>query len=104
MWEFFLKIRKLLKLGVFISSSKFIMTIRLLNIKRGKKPNAPLSCICDGFLREEGLVHQKVHDARVNVVDPLAPGSASKEMLIFNLVSRYAYIPDKQNYLKEVAK
>ena len=30
-------------------------------------------------LREEGLVHQKVHDARVNVVDPLAPGSARKQ-------------------------
>ena len=34
-------------------------------------------------------------DARVNAVDPLAPGSArkqylkNKEMLIFNLVSRY---------------
>jgi len=53
-------------------------------------------------------VHQKVHDARVNVVDPLAPGSArkqyskNKEMLIFNLVSQYAQIPDKQNYLQEV--
>jgi len=70
--------------------------------------NASLWCICDGFLREEGLVHQKVHDARVNVVDPLAPGSArkqyskNKEMLIFNLVSQYAQIPDKQNYLQEV--
>jgi len=53
-------------------------------------------------------VHQKVHDARVNVVDPLAPGSArkqyskNKEMLIFNLLSQYAQIPDKQNYLQEV--
>ena len=70
--------------------------------------NASLWCICDGFLREEGLVHQKVHDARVNVVDPLAPGSSrkqhskNKEMLIFNLVSRYAQITDKQNYLQEV--
>ena len=50
-------------------------------------------------------MHQKVHDARVNVVDPLAPGSArkqyskNKEMLIFSLVSQYAQIPDKQNYL-----
>ena len=55
--------------------------------------NASLWCICDGFLREEGLVHQKHHDARVNVVDPLAPGfarkqySKNKEMFIFNLVS-----------------
>ena len=46
----------------------------------------------------------KVHDARINIVDPLAPGSSrkqyskNKEMLIFNLVSRYAQIPDKQNY------
>ena len=27
----------------------------------------------DGFLREEGLLHKKVPDARVNAVDPLAP-------------------------------
>ena len=53
-------------------------------------------------------MYQKVHDARVNVVDPLAPGSArkqyskNKEMLIFNLVSQYAQIADKQNYLQEV--
>ena len=40
--------------------------------------NASLWCICDGFLREEGLAHQKVHDARVNAVDPLAPGSSRK--------------------------
>ena len=39
-------------------------------------------------------MHQKVHDARINIVDPLAPGSAgkqyskNKEMLIFNLVSQ----------------
>ena len=52
-------------------------------------------------------MHQKVHDARVNVVDPLAPGSArkqfskNKEILIFNLVSQYAQIPNKQNYLQE---
>ena len=70
--------------------------------------NASLWCIFDGFLGVKGLVHQKVHDARVNVVDPLAPGSArkqyskNKEMLIFNLVSQYAQIPDKQNYLQEV--
>ena len=50
--------------------------------------NASLWCICDGFIGEEGLVHQKVHDARVNVVEPLAPGSSrkqyskNKEMLI----------------------
>ena len=48
--------------------------------------------MCDGFLREEGL-----HDARVNAVDLLSPGSSRKqysnlkEMLIFNLVSRYAH-------------
>ena len=53
-------------------------------------------------------MHQKVHDTRVNVVDPLAPGSArkqyskNKEMLIFNLVSQYAQIADKQNYHQEV--
>ena len=35
--------------------------------------NASLWCICDGFLREEGLVHKKVPGARVNAVDPLAP-------------------------------
>ena len=70
--------------------------------------NASLWCIFDCFLREEGLVHQKVHDARVNVVDPLAPGfarkqySKNKEMFIFNLVSQYAQIADKQNYLQEV--
>jgi len=40
--------------------------------------NASLWCICDGFLREEGLVHQKVDDASVNAVDPLAPGSSRK--------------------------
>ena len=51
-------------------------------------------------------MHQKVHDARVNAVDPLAPGSArkqyskNKEMLIFDLVSRYAQTPDKQNCKK----
>ena len=44
------------------------------------------------------MVHQKVHDARVNAVDLLSPGCSSrkqysnhKEMLIFNLVSRYAH-------------
>ena len=53
-------------------------------------------------------MHQKHHDARVNVVDPLAPGfarkqySKNKEMFIFNLVSQYAQIADKQNYLQEV--
>ena len=44
---------------------------------------------------------QERKDARVNAVDPLAPGSArkqyskNKEMLIFNLVSRNAQTPDK---------
>ena len=53
-------------------------------------------------------MHQKVHDARINVVDPLVPGSArkqyskNKEILILNLLSQYAQIADKQNYLQEV--
>ena len=53
-------------------------------------------------------MHQKFHDARVTAVDPLAPGSSrkqyskDKEILIFNLVSRYVQIPGKQNYPQEV--
>ena len=35
--------------------------------------NASLWCIFDGFLREEGLVHQKVHDASRQT--KISPGS-----------------------------
>ena len=50
MREFFGKICKSLKLAVLICSSKFILTVRLLNNRRSKK-----NLMCDGFLREEGL-------------------------------------------------
>ena len=93
MREYFWKIRKFLNLAVLISFSKFLITSRLLN-----PSNASLWCICDGFLREKGLVHQKVDDARINVVDPLAVLLGSNTQI----VSRYAQIPDKQKYLEEV--
>ena len=50
-------------------------------------------------------MHQKVHDARVNAVDPLAHGSArkqyskNKDMLIFNLVSILICINTRQTKL-----
>ena len=52
-------------------------------------------------------MHQKVPDARVNAVDRsymvlLGFNSQNKEILIFNLVSRYAEITDKLNYLQKV--
>ena len=50
-------------------------------------------------------MHQKVHDAWVNAVDPLAHGSArkqyskNKDMLIFNLVSILICINTRQTKL-----
>ena len=65
MREFFLENSQI---AVFISSSKSIMTARLV--------------IAPGSARKQ---HSK-----------------NKKMLIFNLVSQYAQIADKQNYLQEV--
>ena len=45
--EFFWKIHKLLKHAVLNSSSKFIMTVQVLNNEKSKIT----LCICDGFLK-----------------------------------------------------
>ena len=73
------------------------MTERLLNNKRGLK-----NLICGENYIYSTLNKQGVYQYWRCLESARKQYSKNKEMLIFNLVSQYAQIADKQNYLQEV--